>query len=133
MALHRRQRRAALTVQPHEVNKRYRVPIDVNRFRMSLTSGRRSKSYRVVAISLYEDEAAVADRLTDILRGGGWPKANRSLVVREALILLQEQLAELAAEDVYRYFANRQAKRAGARARNDTLASRIATPSNPSD
>ena len=86
-----------------------------------------------MAISLYEDEAAVADRLTDILRGGGWPKANRSLVVREALILLQEQLAELAAEDVYRYFANRQAKRAGARARNDTLASRIATPSNPSD
>lgn len=100
---------------------------------MSPTSRRPSKSYRVVAISLYEDEAAVADCLTDILRRGGWPKANRSLVVREALILLQEQLAGLATEDVYRYFANRQAKRAAATARNDTLASTMANRSNPSD
>jgi hypothetical protein len=73
-----------------------------------------AKSYRVVAISLYDDEAAVADGLTDILRRGGWPKANRSFVMREALIRLQEELAGRSAEDVFQYFANRQAKRAAA-------------------
>ena len=70
--------------------------------------------YRVIAISLYDDEAAAADRLTSILQCGGWPKANRSLVMREALIRLEEELAGMSAEDVFRYFANRLAKRAAA-------------------
>jgi hypothetical protein len=71
------------------------------------------KSYRVVAISLYDDEAAAADHVTAILRRGGWPKANRSLVMREALIRLEEELAGMSAEEVFHYFANRLAKRAG--------------------
>lgn len=58
-----------------------------------MTTNPTSKSYRVVAISLYDDEAAAADHLTDILRRGGWPKANRSLIMREALIRLEEELA----------------------------------------
>ena len=73
-----------------------------------------SKSYRVVAVSLYVDEAQAADRLTGILQHGGWPKANRSLVIREALIKLEEELAGMSAEQVFQYFASRLAKRAAA-------------------
>ena len=75
------------------------------------TAGR---TYRVIAISLYEDDAAAADRLSAILRSGGWPKANRSLILREALIRLEEDLAGMSAEDLFQYFANRLAKRAAA-------------------
>lgn len=77
-----------------------------------MTTKSASKSYRVVAISLYDDEAATADRLADILRRGGWPRANRSLIMREALIRLEEELAGMSVEEVFHYFANRQAKRA---------------------
>ena len=35
---------------------------------------------------------------------GGWPKANRSLVIREALIKLEEELDGKSAEEVFRYF-----------------------------
>jgi hypothetical protein len=79
-----------------------------------LASHSKGRGYRVIAISLYDDEAMAADRLTAILQRGGWPKANRSLVMREALIRLEEELAGMAAEDVFHYFANRLAKRAAA-------------------
>jgi len=79
-----------------------------------LASHSKRHGYRVIAISLYDEEAAAADRLTAILQRGGWPKANRSLVMREALIRLEEELAGMAAEDVFHYFANRLAKRAAA-------------------
>ena len=79
-----------------------------------MASHSKGRGYRVIAISLYDDEAAAADRLTEILQRGGWPKANRSLVMREALIRLEEELAGLSAEDVFHYFANRLAKRAAA-------------------
>lgn len=77
-----------------------------------MASHSKGRGYRVVAISLYDDEAAAADRLTAILQRGGWPKANRSLVMREALVKLEEELAGMSAEDVFHYFANRLAKRA---------------------
>ena len=79
-----------------------------------MASHSKGHGYRVIAISLYDDETAAADRLTAILQRGGWPKANRSLVMREALIRLEEELAGMSAEDVFHYFANRLAKRAGA-------------------
>jgi hypothetical protein len=69
--------------------------------------------YRVLTISLYQAEAEAADRLTDILQCGGWPRANRSLVIREALIKLEEELSGKSAEEVFRYFTDRHAKRAG--------------------
>lgn len=79
---------------------------------MGMESG--SRAYRVLAISLYNDEAVAADRVTEILRRGGWPKANRSMVMREALIRLEEELAGKTAEEVFQYFSNRLAKRAAA-------------------
>ena len=79
-----------------------------------MASHSKGRGYRVIAISLYDDETAAADRLTAILQRGGWPKANRSLVMREALVRLEEELAGMSAEDVFHYFANRLATRAGA-------------------
>jgi len=71
-----------------------------------------SKRYRIISLSLYSNELAEADRLTEILRDSGWPKANRSLVVREALSRLFEDLADKEPEDVFRYFLDTRAKRA---------------------
>jgi hypothetical protein len=70
-------------------------------------------AYRVVAVSLYEEEAADADRLTDVLKRAGWPKANRSLIVREALRVLAEDLGDRTEEGVFRYFVERYARRLG--------------------
>ena len=70
------------------------------------------KAYRIVAISLYSSEATEADRVTNILQEAGWPKANRSLVVREALARLFEDLADKDSEGVFNYFLERRAKRA---------------------
>ena len=72
----------------------------------------KSKGYRVVAVSLYQDEAAEADRLTEILRGAGWARANRSLVIREALACLTLELRDKSPEDVFRYFLEHFARRA---------------------
>ena len=72
----------------------------------------KNKRYRIVAVSLYSDEVTEADRITEILRAGGWSKANRSLVVREALSHLFEDLLDKEPEGVFRYFLDRQLKRA---------------------
>lgn len=75
--------------------------------------GNASRRYRVIAVSLYEEEIVEADRLTEVLRQGGWPKANRSLVIREALRRLQDELDGMSPEDIFRYFVDRYARRAG--------------------
>lgn len=72
----------------------------------------RQKSYKVVAISMYVSDAAEADRLTEILRRAGWPKANRSLVLREALLELQEGLADKSDEQIFQFFLDRFKARA---------------------
>lgn len=74
---------------------------------------RKRGTYRVVAVSLYEHEAGEADRLTDVLKRAGWPKANRSLIVREALSRLEQDVAGKDDEGVFRYFVERQARRLG--------------------
>ena len=74
---------------------------------------RKRGTYRVVAVSLYEHEADEADRLTDVLRRAGWPKANRSLIVREALSRLEQDVAGKDDESVFRYFVERHARRLG--------------------
>ena len=48
--------------------------------------------YRVLAVSVYATEAEIADRLTTALRYAGWPRANRSFVIREALWRLYDDL-----------------------------------------
>ena len=75
--------------------------------------GHVSRRYRVIAVSLYDEELVEADRITAILRQGGWPKANRSLVIREALVRLEEELRGKSPEEIFRYFVDRYARRAG--------------------
>lgn len=71
------------------------------------------RRYRVVAVSLFDEEAHAADRITAVLQQGGWPKANRSLVIREALSCLADELAGKSSEEIFRYFVDRYARRAG--------------------
>jgi len=67
----------------------------------------KKKRYRIVAISLFDNEAAETDRIADILRAGGWKKANRSFVVRQALSCLLDDLANKNPEQVFQYFLGR--------------------------
>jgi len=74
--------------------------------RANMATGKRG-TYRVVAVSLYEHDADEADRVTDVLKRAGWPKANRSLIVREAMLLLEQDIAGKDDEAVFRYFVER--------------------------
>ena len=75
------------------------------------TGRERPKGYRVVAVSLYTPEANWIDEVVLILRRSGNPKANRSLVVREAILRLQEDLRAKEPGDVLHDFSDRHAKR----------------------
>ena len=67
--------------------------------------------YRVIATSLLSTDIDEADRVADALREEGWPNANRSLVIREALARLSEDLHDKTAEEIFRYFIDRRGRR----------------------
>lgn len=67
--------------------------------------------YRIVAVSLRPEDIAAADRIVDALRDEGWPHANRSLVVREALAALSDSLKDRSEEDIFRHFIERRGRR----------------------
>lgn len=69
--------------------------------------GSEMKSYKIVTLSMYVRDVAEADRLTDVLRTAGWPKANRSLVMREGLLRLQDDLAGKSDEEIFQFFLSR--------------------------
>ena len=79
--------------------------------RLVETDQRQKREYRIVAVSLYKPESDWIDYLTLMLQRTGIPKANRSLVVREAIIRLQEELKEKSPEEVRNDFIERQARR----------------------
>lgn len=68
---------------------------------------RQTKSYKIVTLSMYLSDVAEANRVTDALRRAGWPKANRSLVVREALLSLHDDLAGKSDEEIFQFFLAR--------------------------
>ena len=70
------------------------------------------KPYRVVAANLDRDSIAEADRIAKILKDEGWPRATRSLVVREALERQREDLSGKTPSEVFRYFIDRRGTRA---------------------
>jgi len=70
------------------------------------------RGYRVVAVSLYTPESDWVDNITQVLQRSGNPKANRSLVVREAILELQEELGKKDPRAISQHFLERQAKRA---------------------
>jgi hypothetical protein len=69
------------------------------------------QGYRVVAVSLYTPEADWIDQVTRALKYAGNPKANRSLVVREAILRLQQELQDKSPSEILSDFTTRQAKR----------------------
>ena len=69
------------------------------------------KGFKPVTIVLYTPELRWADELTLLLQRAGIAKANRSLVIREAVLRLQEDLDGKSKEDVLRFFLERQAQR----------------------
>ncbi len=76
-----------------------------------LEADTRKKGYRVVAVSLYTPEAEWVDHITRVLQRAGNPKANRSLVIREAISRLQEDLQEKSPQETMHYFIEQQVKR----------------------
>ncbi len=72
---------------------------------------RKPKGYKIVAISLYLRELAWTDALSRQLQRAGVAKANRSLVIREAIYELQTTLEGKSSEEVLRFFLQRQAAR----------------------
>ena len=67
--------------------------------------------YRVIAVSIYTPEADWIDQTTQALKQAGNQKANRSLVVREAILRLQESLEGKSAPDVLTNFTEHEARR----------------------
>lgn len=59
----------------------------------------RKPGYRAISISLYLDQLSFVDALTVQLAAAGYPKANRSLVIQEAVEQLRELFATRGLED----------------------------------
>jgi hypothetical protein len=70
-------------------------------------NAREKIGYRIVPISLYTPEANWIDEITDVLKQSGNPKANRSMVVREAIHLLQESLGDRQSDEILQFFISR--------------------------
>jgi len=83
---------------------------DAARRRLSAAFGMR-RPYRTISTNLLPSEVAAADRIVDVLREEGWPYANRSLVVREAIERLSEELRHKTPEEVFQYFIKRRGRR----------------------
>lgn len=67
--------------------------------------------YRTIAANLRVDAIGDADRIVEALRDEGWPHANRSLVIREALSALCDELRGKTSEEVFRHFIERRSRR----------------------
>ena len=70
---------------------------------------------RVITVSLYQTDMQWLDLVTRLLQRGGNSKANRSFVVREALLRLEEALRGMGPEDLVRDFAERHVQRLAAK------------------
>lgn len=72
---------------------------------------RHQAGYRVVTISLYTPEAEWVDHMTQMLQRAGNPKANRSLVIREAIARLQADLQDKTPQEALQDFIARHVAR----------------------
>ena len=80
------------------------------------------RRYRIIAASLRPEDIAAADRIVDALRDEGWPHANRSLVLREAVAALTELLRGRSSEEVFRHFIERRGRRVPAATKPNSAA-----------
>jgi hypothetical protein len=75
------------------------------------------KTYRVVSVSLYTDQAVLVDETVEALLNAGFMKANRSLVVQTALQRLREELQGKNPAQIVAHFLQHQVRRPLAHAR----------------
>jgi hypothetical protein len=73
---------------------------------------RRRREVKAMAYSLYPAQIEWVEQLASNLRKAGDPSMNRSLVVREAILRLQEELQGKAPDVILDDFHARQKKRA---------------------
>jgi hypothetical protein len=73
---------------------------------------KRRREVKAIAYSLYPAQIDWVEQTAADLKKVGNPMANRSLVVREAILRLQEELAGKTAQEILRDFNARQEKRA---------------------
>ena len=64
----------------------------------------RKRGYKVVAVSLYSDQAESVEQALRSLTEAGYPKANRSLVVQRAVQLLAEEIEGMNPDEILRFF-----------------------------
>lgn len=76
-----------------------------------LKADAQKSGYRVVPVSLYTHEADWLDHICRVLNRAGYPKPNRSLIVREALRRLEEEWGGKAPDEMVRDFMKRHANR----------------------
>ena len=69
------------------------------------------KSYKIIAVSLYADQADALDEAVRELASAGYPKASRSLIVQAAVERLREDLSGRTQEEMLRYFGERHLRR----------------------
>ena len=72
-----------------------------------LDKGKQKVGYRVVPTSLYTPEADWVDEIAGKLKRTGYTKANRSMVIQEAVKLLREQIGEKGPEELLQFFIKR--------------------------
>lgn len=68
------------------------------------------KGYRIVAVSLYTAEADWVDETTRAIRNAGNPKANRSFLVQEAILRLQDALKGMDAGQMLKNITEHRSK-----------------------
>src|SRR6266850_4638315 len=106
-----RERTTTMRMKAARVKDRVKKERKERRGARSRFEERVQKSYRVVAISLYSDQAESVDRATQDLVEAGYPRANRSLVIQAAIERLRQDLDGRTREEVLRYFIERHSRR----------------------
>ena len=70
-----------------------------------------NSGFRTITISLYTPEFDWVAYITKTLQRAGYLKANRSLVIREAILRFKEEIEEKTPADILIDFIEHQAKR----------------------
>ena len=67
--------------------------------------------YRAITTLVREQDVAEATRIADALRSEGWTEANRSVVIRAALVFLSDAVHGKSPNEILQFFVNRRARR----------------------
>jgi hypothetical protein len=84
---------------------------------VGLMANHKERPYQVIATTLHPSDIVEADRIAEMLKSEGWPRATRSMVLREAMALLREDLQDKTPDEVFRYFIEHRGRRMGSRPR----------------